>query len=87
MISEKQIEYLTLYRSGMTLKEIAQKYSVNRSTVSRVIKRASRHKCPFSSDCTKCPLPDCAIKEEYAGMLNNTEDARYYDKRRTKKCV
>lgn len=83
MISKQQIEYLSLWHGGATMKEIAEKYSANKSTVSRVIKRASRHVCPFSSDCTKCPLPDCAIKEEYSDLVNNTEDARCSDKRRT----
>lgn len=85
MTSKKQIEYFSLYNSGLTMKEIAARFSVNKSTVSRTIKRAKRRVCPFSDDCTKCPLPDCAIKDEYAFLVNNSEDARCLDKRRTKR--
>lgn len=85
MTSKKQVEYLSLYLSGLTMEEISTRFSVNKSTVSRVIKRARRCVCPFSTDCTKCSLPDCAIKDEYAFMVNNTEDARCSDKRGTKR--
>lgn len=76
MITKKQMEYLNLYQSGATMREISERYGVNISTVSRVIARARKIKCPFSSDCKKCPLPDCIVKEKYAYMLNNTEDYR-----------
>ena len=74
MITQKQADYLCMYQSGFTMEEIAKRYGVNKSTVCRTLARAKRHKCPFSTDCTKCPLPDCAIKEEYAYMMNNMED-------------
>lgn len=83
MITRQQEEYLVLYTSGMTMTQIAKKYSVNKSTVSRVIKRATAHKCPFSPNCQKCPLPECAINEEYAYLVNSSEDKRAMDKRRT----
>lgn len=76
MISRQQKEYLLLYQSGATMEEIAQKYGVNRSTVSRVIARAKRVSCPFSTDCQKCPMDDCVIKDEYAFLLNESEDFR-----------
>lgn len=80
MITRQQIEYLRMYQSGATMKEIAQRYCVSISTVSRVIKRAKRIKCPFSSKCTKCPLDGCAIDERYAFMLNTDEDFRMVKK-------
>ena len=76
MITKQQIEYLRLYQSGATMKEIARKYCVAISTVSRVIKRAKRIKCPFSPKCTACPLDECAIDDRYAFMLNTDEDFR-----------
>ena len=76
MITKQQIEYLRLYQSGATMRDIARRYRVNPSTVSRVIKRARKLKCPFSSECLKCPLPDCMVKDEYAYLLNGVEDYR-----------
>lgn len=63
------------------MQEIAEKYGVNKATVSRVIAKARRQKCPFSCDCTKCKLPECAIKDEYAYLLNSVEDCREVKKR------
>ena len=83
MGTERQIMYLGKYKAGFTMQEIADMYNVNKSTVSRVISRSMRYKCPFSTNCLKCPLPDCAIKDEYADLVNNTEDKRCLDKRRT----
>lgn len=83
MITEQQLAYLALYQSGCTQKEIASKYGVNKSTVSRVLKRALRKTCPFSPDCRKCPLPECAFKDEYAMLVNNTENGTCVDGRRT----
>ena len=76
MITKQQVNYMRMYQSGATMQEIAQKYGVNISTVSRVIKRARKIKCPFSTECEKCKLPDCAIKDEYALLLNTSEDCR-----------
>jgi hypothetical protein len=87
MITKQQIEYLALYRDGWTLKQIAEKYGVNVSTVSRVIKRAVRKTCPFSPDCRNCPLPECAFKEDYMLLVNNSLDAGSLDKRRTMQYV
>lgn len=87
MKSEKQIKYLTLYLDGMTMREIANKFGVNESTISRVLKRAQRCVCPFSSNCEKCPLPDCAIKDEYAFMVNSSCDKRCIDKRMSKRKI
>lgn len=39
----KQELYYTLYMSGKTTGQIALKYNVNRSTVSRIISRAEKH--------------------------------------------
>nr|DAH29271.1 MAG TPA: Transcriptional regulatory protein RcsB factor, DNA BINDING PROTEIN.6A [Caudoviricetes sp.] len=42
-MTEKQELYYTLYMSGRSMGQIAQKYGVNRSTVSRIIARAENH--------------------------------------------
>ena len=42
-MTEKQELYYTLYMSGKTTGQIALKYNVNRSTVSRIIARAEKH--------------------------------------------
>jgi len=42
-MTEKQELYYTLYMSGKTMGQIALKYNVNRSTVSRIIARAEKH--------------------------------------------
>lgn len=76
MVTKEQKKYLVMYQAGHTMQEIADKYGVNRSTVSRVVARARKLKCPFSTDCTKCPMDDCAIKDEYAFLLNEVEDTR-----------
>ena len=76
MITRQQMDYLRMYQTGATMKEIAQEYHVNVSTVSRVINRALKVKCPFSPKCEKCPLDECAIDERYAMLLNSTEDFR-----------
>ena len=76
MITKQQMDYLRMYQTGATMKEIAQEYHVNTSTVSRVINRALKVKCPFSPKCEKCPLDECAIDERYAMFLNSTEDFR-----------
>ena len=73
MRGEKQKEYLLLYQSGWTMREIAFLYGVNISTISRTIKRSLRKTCPFASDCENCPLPDCAFKDEYAYLVNNLD--------------
>lgn len=73
MKSEKQRAYLLLYQCGWTMREIAFLYGVNPSTVSRTIQRALRKTCPFAANCENCPLPECAIKDEYAYLINNRE--------------
>lgn len=76
---EKRKLYLkAYYEDSMTIYEIAEKYGKNPSTISRTIARAERLICPFCSDCLKCSLPDCAIKEEYAVLVNQ----KAVDKRR-----
>lgn len=70
MITKQQIEYLFLAESGLSAAEIARRTGKNPSTISRALRRAKNKTCPFASDCTKCPLPDCAIDERYAFMLN-----------------
>ena len=74
MITRQQMDYMRMYQTGATMKEIAQEYHVNVSTVSRVISRALKVKCPFSPKCEKCPLDECAIDDKYAMFLNSTED-------------
>lgn len=54
------------------------------STVSRVLKKALVHACPFSPNCEDCPLPECAIKEPYAQYVNNTENVNSIRRARTK---
>ena len=70
MITKKQIEYPSIAESGLSVAEIARRVGKNPSTVSRALRRAKNKPCPFAADCTKCPLPDCAIDERYAFMLN-----------------
>lgn len=70
-MTERQRLVLDLYNEGHNLCGIAKKLGVDRSTVSRTLHRALKCKCPFSPDCLTCPLPDCAIKDEYAGYVNN----------------
>lgn len=68
---EKRRLYLKLYyEDGLTVYQIAEKLGKNPSTISRTIARAERIICPFSPECDKCPLDDCAIKEEYAVLVN-----------------
>lgn len=69
-MNDRQIKYLTLYESGYSVTEIAKMERKNKSTISRVLKRCNSIRCPFSADCKKCPLPDCAIDEKYAILLN-----------------
>lgn len=76
---EKRKLYLKLYyEDGLTIYQIAEKVGVNPSTISRTISRAERIICPFSPDCLKCTLGDCAIKDEYAYLVN----AKAKDKRK-----
>lgn len=64
-------EYLRLYfECGWRMSEIAEFFGVNKGTVSRCISRAEKRRCPFSLDCKKCPLKECAIKDEYAPYVN-----------------
>lgn len=75
------MKYLKLHQEGFTNKEIADMCGVNPSSVCRALKRALRKTCPFSPDCRKCPLPECAFKEEYMMLVNNTQDVRTIGKR------
>lgn len=79
--SNKQILYLELYNAGFSMGEIANHFGVVVSTVSRTLKRARRLTCPFTPNCEKCPLSECAFKPEYASLINNPERA---DKNRSK---
>lgn len=83
-LTSKQLIYLDQFLNGMTMKEIAELHGVHKSTVSRVIKKALTHECPFSPVCEDCPLPDCAIKEPYVQYVNTTEDVRSIRRSRTK---
>ena len=69
-MTKQQIDYLTMYESGHSINEIAKMMKKSKSAVSRTLKRARGKKCPFSADCEKCPLEDCAIDERYAMLLN-----------------
>lgn len=69
-MTASQIKYSILYESGYSITEIANMEGKDKSTVSRVLKRCRSVRCPFSADCKKCPLPDCAIDEKYAVLLN-----------------
>lgn len=69
-MTSRQIEYLKLYEDGHSVAEIARITGKNRSTIHRVLRNAKRLKCPFSTNCLSCPLPECAIKTEYAYMVN-----------------
>lgn len=73
--SNKQILYLELYNAGFSMGEIADHFGVGRSTISRTLKRARRLTCPFTPNCEKCPLSECAFKPEYASLINNPEKA------------
>lgn len=66
----KQLEYLALFNQGYSVTQIAKMTGKNRSTISRTLTRARSKTCPFSSDCMKCPLDDCAIEDKYADMIN-----------------
>lgn len=70
-MTERQKQVLDLYEKGYKQYEIANILGVHKSTISRTMRRAIRVKCPFSSNCLECWLEDCAIKDEYAYMLNN----------------
>lgn len=68
---EQTVEYLRLYfECGWRMSQIAEKFGVNKSTVSRCIARAEKRRCPFSCRCESCQLKECAIKEEYAPYVN-----------------
>lgn len=80
-----QVQYLQDYMSGMTMEEIGAKYGRDKSTVSRGVSRAMvRYRCPFSACCERCPLPECAIKDEYAMLVNSFEDKRTIRRNRRK---
>lgn len=76
-LTEKQRNYLRDYLDGMTVREVAKKYGVQPSTVSRTIHRAADLRCPFGFDrgCERCVLPDCGLNAEAASYLeaHNTE--------------
>lgn len=80
-MTKQQIEYLTLYESGYSVREIARIKGRSPSSVSRVLSRARGKKCPFSADCKLCPLPDCAIDERYAVLLNGPPRGRNQQRR------
>lgn len=70
-MTERQKQILTMYHDGYKCYMIAKKLGIDKSTVSRTLHRALKCKCPFSIDCLKCPLPECAIKDEYFLYVNN----------------
>lgn len=72
-MTAQQKEYLQLFEQGYKVTEIAKIKGKNPSTISRVLTRARTKRCPFSSDCSACPLDDCAIDEKYADLLNNAD--------------
>lgn len=69
-MTKRQLEVLKMYLDGNTQEQIAEQLNVNRSTVSRTLRRAMSTKCPFGSTCDKCILPECAIDERYSYLLN-----------------
>jgi hypothetical protein len=71
-----QIKYLLLFEAGHTVTEIAQMTGKSKSTISRTLTRTRNRVCPFSPDCLTCPLEDCAIREEYAFLLNGNDRRR-----------
>lgn len=77
-MTKRQLEVLKLYLGGRTQEQIAEQLGINMSTVSRTLHRAMNAACPFGNTCTKCILPECAIDEKYAYLLNN----RGYDLRK-----
>lgn len=69
----QQKEYLQLFEQGYTVTEIAKIKGKCVSTISRVLKKARSKRCPFSPDCSACPLDDCAIDAKYADLINNND--------------
>ncbi len=82
-MTERQAEFLRLYKSGMTTGAIARKFGINRSTAARTIRRAQKVRCPFSTNCEKCILPECAVMPEYRDIMNTAENKTSVDRRRT----
>lgn len=72
-MTERQKQVLDLYEKGYKQYHIAKILGVNKSTISRTLKRAYRVKCPFSPNCLECWFDDCAIKDEYAYLVNNDD--------------
>lgn len=70
-MTDRQRKVLSMYHDGHKCYVIAEKLGVAKSTISRTLHRALKCKCPFSPDCLKCPLPECAIKDEYLLFVNN----------------
>ena len=86
IITDKQLKYLRDYLDGMTVRAIAEKHGVNKSTVSRTIHRATDLECPFGSRCEKCVLSECALSEEAAGIIEASQ-ARHLDLRKRSELV
>lgn len=76
-VTKRALYYLKLYSEGWTMEEIAKKVGRNKSTISRTIRRAQILVCPFSHDCLKCPLDDCAFNDKYAFLVNNNHRNNY----------
>lgn len=72
----RKYEYFKLYQEGYTMDYIGKKFGVCKATVSRGIQLVRALRCPFSSMCTNCPLPECAFKEPYNLFVNTAEDCR-----------
>jgi len=76
-MTDKQVEYLSLYAKGLTVSEIARYSGRSKSTVSTAIKRALNptirkpsKPCPHSASCFTCPMHDCAITQRAAPLVN-----------------
>jgi hypothetical protein len=80
MKGRKALEYLRLFEMGHTVTEIAIMTGRNKSTVSRGLTSARKLVCPFSPNCEECPLDDCAIKDEYAYMVNADPGRNVHEK-------
>lgn len=73
-VSEKVLKMLDMYyNEGKTMQEIADYFGINKSSVSRSIKRADQRTCPIASNCLNCKASKCIIIPEYRGIINNGE--------------
>ena len=59
-----------LYRSGVTVQTISDRYHLTPQTVRYHLRKArgaqpDKGTCPYSPDCFACPLPDCMVSVAY----------------------